>query len=1030
MPSVTFHLRSGNYTECQPMVYGNLPSLGDSDPEKAIPLESVSETYNYKVRIELIEPIVPDKYWYSYCYRPTFGAILLETLPRRFLPATDHNIEIYDSSDSINTINDVRLHFRINCHCSYGQFLYVAGNLPELGSWKAENAIRMTYMNDDWWEVDVKLPFSSEVRKIEYKYFISNGPAYVQWEPEGNHSLELAPINIPSLIEIDDHYHWHDPLMDTFMRNAFTGVLNKRESPLAAPMIKTVGFQQNTLQLFFTVCCPSIQRTQRLFVVGDTQELGSWDPIRGVELYDSNYPIWTGHVAISRNSVPFHYKYVIIDKNGKDIWENEADRYCEGITSKAIDSAAPATLIVSDWYVCPDKQGFFHGFGVYAPLFSMKTSKSCGIGQYTDIIGLVDVCNKIGASLIQLLPINDTTDKGDWADSYPYRQVSCFALHPIFIDLEDTLVEIPANIQKLINDARNVLDNKPEVDYPNVYKTKMSILKMIFDLVKSNIDKDPKFQAFITKEHEWLDPYALYCHFRDQYGTSDYNEWPEHKTISPAEIQTLSKQLHNELLYIYWQQYICDYQFKKSREYANNHHVVLKGDLPIGVFLNSVECWAFPKNFRKEMQAGAPPDDFSGDGQNWKFPTYDWEYMATDGYSWWEKRLKRMSELFQALRVDHVLGFFRIWEIPRDSCIRGMLGHFFPCIPLSKEELCEKGLWDIDRYVKPYVRWHLLRDKFGDEAEFVSHKYFNSMNRDAWDDWYEFKDEYNTEKKIDEAVSKDISDLGKRKHYRDCLMQLLGDVLLLEIDGKYHVRTTVDIEHIEETPNGPVKVGSPSFLELDEGTRNEMMKLYNDFTFKRQTNLWVEKAHPKLNVLKYSTNMLICVEDLGQITEGIIDCLKSNAFISLEVQRMSKDSKETWSNHNNFPYLSVCCPATHDMSSLRGWWEENRSKTEDFWHNVLLRHDLAPSSCEPWISETILKQHLYSDSMWAIFLLQDITGVRENLRRQAPSDERINLPSDSDYHWRYRYPYSFEELTNDNGFANHIHSLVEQSGRI
>ena len=145
---------------------------------------------------------------------------------------------------------------------------------------------------------------------------------------------------------------------------------------------------------------------------------------------------------------------------------------------------------------------------------------------------------------------------------------------------------------------------------------------------------------------------------------------------------------------------------------------------------------------------------------------------------------------------------------------------------------------------------------------------------------------------------------------------------------------------------------------------------------------------------------------------------------------MSKDLKKDFDEYQNFNYLSVCCPSTHDCSSLRGWWEENSEVITKFWHGQLWRHDAPFKTCEPWISETILKQHLYSNSMLAIFLLQDVTGITQHLRRQEPQEEQINIPADPNHRWRYRYPYTLEELLKDEGFTSKVYDLCKASHRI
>lgn len=206
--------------------------------------------------------------------------------------------------------------------------------------------------------------------------------------------------------------------------------------------------------------------------------------------------------------------------------------------------------------------------------------------------------------------------------------------------------------------------------------------------MKDNIE----FSRFVDQELEWLRPYALFSLLRDRYGTSDFHSWPDHSTITLREINSQCAKHEEELKFIYWIQFVADKQFKEARSYCTDHGVVLQGDFPLGVNYNSVETWAWPKYFRLHMSSGAPPDENSPDGQNWGFPTYDWNAMEEDNFHWLELRLRRMSDLFQFLCIDHILEFFREWEIPRDSCLRGVLGHFNPCNTIDKADLESRGL--------------------------------------------------------------------------------------------------------------------------------------------------------------------------------------------------------------------------------------------------------------------------------------------------------------------------------------------------
>jgi len=647
----------------------------------------------------------------------------------------------------METGKQISLIFRVRFETLYGQSVCICGDSKEFGDWKAENAIEMTLTENFYWVTKINIPCFSGPKTIEYKYIISTNGNRSLWEPENNHKISIENGSEPVTIEFQDAYKWSDSVQDAFTRATFTEVINRREAPTVYEKIDTTLAKKGSVETYFQVCCPYVRSNQKLIVVGSIPELGEWKVEKGLVLSDGEFPIWNGHVSIKGDNFPFEYKFVIIKEDNSAIWEPYKNRISNGPTEKD----GKVIFCIDEWYTCPNTE-LFKGLGIYVPIFSLRTKNSQGIGSYTDLKQAVDLCNKIGASMIQLLPIFDTTDAGKWPDSYPYKQVSCFALHPIYIDLLNIVDKLPDKLEKEIIKGKERLDKLPEVDYPEVFKFKMDIFKKVFAIVKNDFVKSGELDKFVAKNGEWLKPYALFCQLRDEFKTMDYSKWGKYAEVSPEDIEKYCEEKKDQLIFFYWIQYVAEKQFKESFKYASEHHVAFKGDRPIGVNINSVECWTKPNLFRKNMCAGAPPDSFSSDGQNWGFPTYNWEEMEKDGFAWWRSRLQRMAGLYHTLRVDHILGFFRIWEIPRDKCVRGLLGHFFPSNPLTHQELSNMGLWDIERYVKPYVRMHLLQKKFGANASEIAKKYFIARGLDENDDYFDFKEEFNTERKVQDAI--------------------------------------------------------------------------------------------------------------------------------------------------------------------------------------------------------------------------------------------------------------------------------------
>ena len=364
----------------------------------------------------------------------------------------------------------------------------------------------------------------------------------------------------------------------------------------------------------------------------------------------------------------------------------------------------------------------WRGAGVALPVFALRSEKGLGVGEFLDLKLLIDWAGQTDMKLVQVLPINDTTATHTWVDSYPYAAISVFALHPQYLNL-DAIAPLKGKAdQQELARLRAELNAKDFVDYEPVMNAKWRFLKKLYLQEKNRLLTDPEFQRFKAEQADWLVPYAAFSALRDRFQTADFSRWPV-EFQSPKNLDQLTAETSpdfDEFGLHFFTQFHLDKQLREAVEYGRQKGVVLKGDLPIGIYRHSVDAWTQPELYHMDAQAGAPPDDFSTTGQNWRFPTYNWERMAQDGYQWWKQRLGHLSRYFDALRIDHILGFFRIWEIPEHS-VEGLLGHFAPALPLHCDEIKQRlGWFDHGRLAEPYIRWHMLQDLLGQEAQAVS----------------------------------------------------------------------------------------------------------------------------------------------------------------------------------------------------------------------------------------------------------------------------------------------------------------------
>ena len=396
--------------------------------------------------------------------------------------------------------------------------------------------------------------------------------------------------------------------------------------------------------------------------------------------------IWTADAEVGRQFLSsYHYEVEldgVFERSEWDSHSHKASGDYASFTDSWIDPPADGNGIPHKLSVpIFDKKGW-KGAGTAVPVFSLRSRDGFGVGEFLDLKKLVDWAAATGQSIIQLLPVNDTTRSGSWVDSYPYSAISSFALHPQFVNLEAAGLKPTPAFRKLKQD----LNELPAIDYERVNSEKARLLRKLFAEQGAEVLESKEYKTFVRDNKRWLLPYAAFCVLRDKLGTADFSKWGTYAKHSDAKVRTVAKEHKADVEFYCYVQFLLDRQLKEAHDYARAKGVCFKGDLPIGISRDSVDAWCFPELFNMDSQAGAPPDFFSRDGQNWGFPTYNWEAMARDGYLWWRERLGKMAEYFDAFRIDHLLGFFRIWEIPVPEK-SGLMGHFNPAMPYSADEI-------------------------------------------------------------------------------------------------------------------------------------------------------------------------------------------------------------------------------------------------------------------------------------------------------------------------------------------------------
>ena len=896
----------------------------------------------------------------------------------------------------------MKIHFYLRFSTRFGQSLSISGDTKALGNNDIRHALPLTYLNNEFWKAEVEVD-QQEAVKIHYQYvfFHEDGTVVPEWNDRKQIDISRSGVD-----EIQVFDTWCDTgsFENAFYTDAFQEVLldeNRTHFKLKSP---------KSFSHIFKVKAPLLKKNEILCLSGAGAAFGDWDPEDSIPLTRED-GWWSTKINLPAENSALSYKYAVYN-----IREKSLVRFEKGENRTILTDASDRKLTILHDGFAYLPNDTWKGAGVSIPVFSLRSKDSFGVGEFTDIKLLVDWARKAGLKLIQILPVNDTTATHTWLDSYPYASISAFALHPIYLNLEKVAGKKYADLVKSLKKKQKQLNELAEIDYEQVVKFKLSTLKEIFVVQRQDFLKGEDFLDFFKKNKHWLVPYAAFCYLRDRNGTSNFNEWKLYSKYDKEAIEKYvsPKAKHYENIALqYFIQYHLHRQLQEAAEYAHKNGIILKGDIPIGIYRYGCDAWVKPELFHFDVQAGAPPDDFAIKGQNWGFPTYNWEQMAIDHFEWWHQRFVQMSNYFDAFRIDHILGFFRIWSIPTHA-VEGLMGTFIPALPVHINEFKYKNIsFNYHRYCRPYINEAVLWEMFGPNNE-KFRQFLNPTGNYS----YELKDEFLTQQQVAEYFEK-LEQNEENKNLQQGLYDLITNVILFEHPGsngqQFHFRISME--------------KSSSFRHLDHVTQGQLRDLYIDYFYRRQDHFWKNEGWKKLSPLKRSTNMLVCGEDLGMVPHCVPEIMKQLGILSLEIQRMPKDLNATFFHPANAPYLSVVTPSTHDMSTIRGWWEEDRNAVQLFFNSVLGQHGEAPESCEPWVSTAIVGQHLASPAMWSIFQLQDLLGMSAELRRENPHEERINVPAISKHYWRYRMHIPLENLVREREFNDELCKQVEASGR-
>lgn len=905
----------------------------------------------------------------------------------------------------------MNLYFTINYYTHPGECLFLNFTETDASGNKIASKYPLSSTDNSNWCVSLVLHVGVVAFEYSYSLDVEGEEVRIEWN-RGKRCFDCRTWDDRQAVLFKDAWYDRSPVAYRWS-TAFTKCWKVR----ALQQTKLLPF---TGVVELRVAVPQVEAGEEAALAGNIPEWGQWNQALALPLDEFERNEWRIRVPLSLLSLYRTIEYKIIIRNVKTkevrVWETGPNRRLirpEGTWSAVVMDLPEPQFAVAEAYRVA---------GVVIPVFSLRSEKSWGVGDFGDLKRLVDWAVATGMRAIQILPVNDTTRTHTWMDSYPYNCISIYALHPQYLDISQLSTLHSYRKQKTFEQRREALNRLPQVDYEAVNRLKTDYTRALYEQEGRRVLKSGGFKEFFTQNKSWLVPYAAFCFLRETFGTPDFNSWPAYSRYNAADIHRLcapDSKDYAAIAYYYYVQYFLCRQLGETCAYARRQGVVLKGDIPIGISRESVETWTEPYYFNMDSQTGAPPDAFSDKGQNWGFPTYNWSSMLADKCKWWVNRFRNMSHYFDAYRIDHILGFFRIWDIPLSS-VHGLLGQFSPSLPFSVDEIQGYGLkFRQSLFTEPYITDELLRQCFGKYAGLVTEAFLQREESGR----FQFRYCYSKQREMtlffrrDEPFSQPVpkADL---KEMEERLYALLSDVLFIEDrrrKGLYHPRIGVQNDFVYK-------------LLLNEEEKAAFNRLYNDYYYHRHNAFWYQSASRKLPRLVQSTRMLVCGEDLGMVPGCVPWLMKDLRILSLEIESFPKGD-EVFADVLHNPYLSVCTIATHDMPTFREWWEEDYVRTQRYYREVLKGEGEVPRVASGRICAEVIRRHLASPSMLCLLSLQDWLAMDEAVRNPDVHAERINVPAESRHYWRYRMHLTIEELLRNESLNAKIRIMIHTAGR-
>ncbi len=912
----------------------------------------------------------------------------------------------------------MKLRFAIHYVAAWGQSLRVQIVFRRRDGKRHIVNVPLTTSDGDLWSAETSQRNSPRSPYIDFSYryqVIDNG--YTVIRNEWNLHPRRYAFHDDKTYVFDDI--WRDkPLQYYLLTQAYATWHGQKDTFEGQQSAQALTDKQMPLfrkTLFFRVLAPQLKAGESLALLGNHPILGDWNPQRYLLMHKMGLCEWMLTVNVNNVAQSLEYKYVVIKDEDHSLvrWEQGDNRIatCQNL----VDSE----VLVQHGDVTRLSDEQWHGAGVSVNVLSLRSEKSCGVGDLGSLLQLLQWSSQVGMAVLQTTTLQDVYKNHVLQQANPFAVVSAYALNPLLIDL-DALG--PLSDETKMNTflrQRRELNALSVIDFDAVTRVKEAYVRERFAEEGEACLASEAFKAFYAQHASWLRVYAMYkalC----LHGTPEELMTDTDKAYSTQLIDRLSaddSSLAADVHWIYYLQYHLYDQLRMVSEYARKHRIALMMTLPYGYSQCSVEVWEHPQFFDKRFVIGELPSYDNPQGVKSSLPLLvrPLQPASQAAFDEWRRQpLVHWATYVDAILLDYIDHYFTTWAIPQEAT-QSMMGVYRPSLPLREEEL-QCGIIDFNKklYRQPFINDAIIQQLFGIHSAYAKQHYLTAHAYGL----YTLRGEVSDQQAID-ACFKGKNDENSQ-WIKNGLEQLCANRLFVsDPDNPQWVHPRLAGNH------------TLFFHMLNNEEQQAYLGLSHSYFHRRYEAYWKQNGTQTLDNLLADSNLLVVVDNpTAELSPAMTEVVNRQRLMPLCMQLRQRGYDGAFGHLEQNSYQTMDVLTTPSTLTLHQWWESNPYRTQHFALTKLQKEGRISRRLSPMLAEELVRRHLFSPSMLCVLSLTDWLAMDSQLSYEGHSaSSALSTVDDEREIWAVRAATSLETLAQAQPFNRKLASLLVMSRR-